>query len=50
MISGFKSIRDDVQRNFEGFETPKSDRNAKEIKFPRLDDRDDSLSEVIIES
>lgn len=50
--SGFKSLKEEVQRHFEGFETPKSDRMlGQEIKFPnRHDDRKDSLSEVIIEN
>lgn len=50
--SGLKSLKDgETQRNFEGFETPKSDRIAlQEVKFPRLGDRDESMSEVIIEN
>jgi hypothetical protein len=48
--SGFKSMKEEMQRHFEGFETPKSDR-AQDIKFPNRDDgRKDSLSEVIIEN
>ncbi len=52
--SGFKSLKDGeiIQRNFEGFETPKSDRKgSQEIKFPsRIAERRESISEAIIEN
>ena len=45
-------MKEETQRHFQGFETPKSDRiGAQDVKFPNRDDgRKDSLSEIIIEN
>ena len=49
MHSGFKSGRED-NKNFEGFETPKSNRPDNKLLNKEDEDRKDSISEINIEN